>query len=79
MAIDRNNFIMAKQKMPTCARCRNHGHTVLLKGHKNFCPYRSCACAKCYLLVQKQQIMATQIAIRRFQEQCEQSQNKNRD
>ncbi|GMR34337.1 hypothetical protein PMAYCL1PPCAC_04532, partial [Pristionchus mayeri] len=31
----------------TCNRCRNHGLTVLKKGHKNQCPYEACTCPSC--------------------------------
>lgn len=59
------------KRNPFCSRCRNHGHSQPVKGHKRHCAYRLCRCEGCKLVQDRQIISAKQIKLRRYQKQDE--------
>lgn len=54
-------------RSPKCARCRNHGFVVQLKGHSGKCQFRQCLCWKCSLINERTRILASQRRMRSVQ------------
>lgn len=50
-----------------CARCRNHGIRNMLKGHKKTCAYKQCDCEKCLVTRDRQNFIAREIAMHRYE------------
>lgn len=61
------------KRNPFCSRCRNHGKSAQVKGHKRHCEYRDCQCEGCKLVECRQIVSAAQIKRRRYQKQDEES------
>lgn len=59
------------KRNPYCSRCRNHGKSAQVKGHKRHCEYRECQCEGCKLVECRQIVSAAQIKRRRYQKQDE--------
>ncbi|KAI1706573.1 DM DNA binding domain-containing protein [Ditylenchus destructor] len=58
---------MKGERVPNCQKCAQHGKKARLKGHKRYCAYKECSCAKCQVISERQKLMADQIKIRRRQ------------
>ncbi|XP_060061062.1 doublesex- and mab-3-related transcription factor B1 [Erinaceus europaeus] len=52
-------------RTPKCSRCRNHGFLVPVKGHSGKCRWKQCTCEKCYLITERQKIMAAQKVLKK--------------
>lgn len=52
-------------RTPKCSRCRNHGFLVPVKGHAGKCHWKQCTCEKCYLITERQKIMAAQKVLKK--------------
>ncbi|XP_062959843.1 doublesex- and mab-3-related transcription factor B1 [Cynocephalus volans] len=52
-------------RTPKCSRCRNHGFLVPVKGHAGRCRWKQCDCEKCYLITERQKIMAAQKVLKK--------------
>lgn len=57
------------RKESNCVRCRNHGLKIVLRGHKQYCPYAACTCEKCRFTAEQCRQMRLQNAIRRSEAQ----------
>lgn len=56
---------VSPSRNPKCARCRNHGIKVKVKGHKKKCQYATCACPCCSLIEERRIVMAKQNAAKK--------------
>lgn len=50
-----------------CSRCRNHSIRNVLKGHKKTCPFKLCGCEKCLVTKDRQNFIAKEIAMHRYE------------
>lgn len=70
MVADQNGLAeITGRKESNCVRCRNHGLKIILRGHKQYCPYAACTCDKCRFTAEQCRQMRLQNAIRRSEAQ----------
>ncbi|KAG8436881.1 hypothetical protein GDO86_007827 [Hymenochirus boettgeri] len=50
---------------PKCSRCRNHGLSVLVRGHSGSCAWKHCTCPKCSLITKRSKIQTAQKLLRK--------------
>lgn len=60
-------------RKPKCARCRNHGIKVKVKGHKKSCQYATCVCPNCSLIEERRIVMAKQNAAKKGEPQTDEA------
>ncbi|XP_006879872.1 PREDICTED: doublesex- and mab-3-related transcription factor B1 [Elephantulus edwardii] len=65
MKTDTTKLIEKMLRTPKCSRCRNHGFLVPVKGHAGKCRWKQCTCEKCYLISERQKIMAAQKVLKK--------------
>ncbi|XP_007944154.1 doublesex- and mab-3-related transcription factor B1 [Orycteropus afer afer] len=65
MKADPTKLVEKMLRTPKCSRCRNHGFLVPVKGHAGKCRWKECTCEKCYLISERQKIMAAQKVLKR--------------
>ncbi len=63
--IQSNGITKTLFREPKCALCRNHGQNVRKKGHKRKCPYEACPCTRCQLILERRDVLAKQVSLRR--------------
>ena len=62
----RNHGVVSCLKVSQlCFKSYRHFLDDLSQGHKKYCRWRDCVCPSCLLVVERQRIMAAQVALRR--------------